>query len=403
MNKLRIVFLFHLKEGFRSKAVIITAAILFVGILGILGFGQVTKEDQKESTVAIISTSQKYSIEENELALDNVKVIQKDKQHLLTLKKQVEKGELDGIIQVEEQESKPLLTYTYKTFPNNELLAVISQYVQQKYLNTTIIENDIRPETAVKLLTPVEVKRDILQDSMKTAGIVYVFVFLIYMLIVIFGQSIATTVAAEKSSRVMEIIIPKVRPVYMMYGKIFSMLIIGLFQIIIIAAAYGLGYLLGWIDKDNLKLFGMLVDLSQLTPAVMLAFVLYFVLGYIVYAMLYAAVGSVVSRTEDISAVSMPVTGFIIAALFIGIKSMTDPNSTLVIVSSYIPLFSPIITFSRIVAGEAGLGEIIITTVLLVGTIIVLNKFTSRIYINGVMNYREKVNWKDFIHFVNKQ
>jgi ABC-2 type transport system permease protein len=405
MEKFSKVFLFHLKEGFRSKAVIITAAILFFGILAILGFGKLTKDDDKDSKIAVISASQKYSIEEKELvkSLDYVKFVTKEEQDFDQLKKQVEKGDLDGILQVEEKDPKPVLTYTYKTFPDNELVAVVSQHVQQKYLNATIAENKIHPETAAKLLTAVEVKQNVLKDAMKTAGIVYVFVFLIYMLIVIFGQSIAMNVAAEKSSRVMEIMIPKVRPIYMMYGKIFSMLVLGLFQIAVILAAYGIGYLAGWIDKDNFSIFGMLVDLSELTPAVMVAFVVYFILGYILYAMLYAAVGSIVSRTEDISAVAMPVTGLIIAALFIGIKSMTDPNGTLVMVSSYIPFFSPIITFSRIVAGEAGILEVIITIALLLGAIAVLNIFASRIYVNGVMNYSEKVNWKDFIRFAKKQ
>jgi ABC-2 type transport system permease protein len=74
-----------------------------------------------------------------------------------------------------------------------------------------------------------------------------------------------------------------------------------------------------------------------------------------------------------------------------------DPNDTLVIIGSYFPFFSPIVTFSRVVLGEASLPEIIGSIGLLVFTILVMSYFANRIYLNGVMKYNNKTSIKDVL------
>ena len=119
--------------------------------------------------------------------------------------------------------------------------------------------------------------------------------------------------------------------------------------------------LLGWVDLESGSLFGVPIDFTKLDAQVIGMFLIYFVTGYFLYAMMYAAAGAVVSRTEDLQGVIFPVSILIMAAFFISIKSLSDPNSTIVVVSSYVPFFTPMVTFSRIVAGEAGMLEITIT------------------------------------------
>jgi ABC-2 type transport system permease protein len=119
--------------------------------------------------------------------------------------------------------------------------------------------------------------------------------------------------------------------------------------------------------------------------------------------MLYAAVGAVVSKTEDLQTVATPIIFLAMGALFISIQALTDPNSTLVLISSYIPFFTPMVTFSRIVAGEAGAIEISTTLAILVVTIVIINWIASRIYVNGVMNYSDKVKFKDLAKFMKRQ
>ena len=99
----------------------------------------------------------------------------------------------------------------------------------------------------------------------------------------------------------------------------------------------------------------------------------------------------------------LPISILIIAAFFISLKSLGDPNSTIVVISSYVPFFTPMVTFSRFVAGETGMLEIMITLAGLLATIGILSAVTSRIYVNGVMNYSDKVKFKDLAKFIKRQ
>lgn len=200
----------------------------------------------------------------------------------------------------------------------------------------------------------------------------------------------------------MEVMIPKVKPLTMMYAKILAVVSTALLQLIILACGYLVPYLLGWIDLENGSLFGV-IDVTKLDAKIIGMFLIYFVTGYFLYAMMYAAAGAVVSKTEDLQGVMLPISILIIAAFFISLKSLGDPNSTIVVISSYVPFFTPMVTFSRFVAGETGMLEIMITLAGLLATIGILSAVTSRIYVNGVMNYSDKVKFKDLAKFIKRQ
>jgi ABC-2 type transport system permease protein len=101
--------------------------------------------------------------------------------------------------------------------------------------------------------------------------------------------------------------------------------------------------------------------------------------------------------------VLMPITFLIIAAFFISINALMNPNGTLVTISSFIPFFSPLVAFSRFVAGEMNSIEIISSILILIVTIGIITRIASRIYVNGVMFYSEKVKWKDIARLVKRQ
>ena len=157
------------------------------------------------------------------------------------------------------------------------------------------------------------------------------------MFIVAFGNTIAMNIASEKASRVMEVMLPKVKPLTMMYAKILAVVSTALLQLVVLACGYLIPYLLGWVDLESASLFGIPIDFTKLDAKVISMFLVYFITGYLLYAMMYVAAGAVVSKTEDLQAVSFPVMILIMVAFFISIKSLSDPNSTIVVVSSYVP------------------------------------------------------------------
>jgi ABC-2 type transport system permease protein len=124
--------------------------------------------------------------------------------------------------------------------------------------------------------------------------------------------------------------------------------------------------------------------------------VVWFVLGYLIYALLFAAAGSMVSRQEDMTIVALPVILVLVAAWILALAvAAPDPGSTATTVFSFIPVFSPVIMPVRIAAGVAPLWEVAISVVLAIATIYVFALAAGRIYRNSVMRMGGRVKLSD--------
>ncbi|MDA2380395.1 ABC transporter permease [Bacillus cereus] len=408
MRKFSHVFSFYFREAFLSKKSLITSAILFLVVFGIFAFNHFTSGDDKnkdKDKIAVVVESSTYKIQKEELnkLLPSAKLTIGSKEDFNKLHKQVEEGELDGLFRVTEKNGVPEVTYMFNGFPSETISTIMASYLKAQYTAVTIATHNVSPEIAQQLQTEISVKQEAIKDRSASFGIAYFFTFALYMFIVMFGSTIAMNIASEKASRVMEVMIPKVKPLTMMYAKILAVVSTALLQLVILACGYLVPWLLGWVDLENGSLFGLPIDFTKLDAQVIGMFLIYFVTGYFLYAMMYAAAGAVVSKTEDLQGVMIPVSILIMAAFFISLKSLGDPNSTIVVVSSYVPFFTPMVTFSRFVAGETGMLEITITLLVLLATIGILSAVTSRIYVNGVMNYSDKVKFKDLAKFIKRQ
>ncbi|MET3196344.1 ABC transporter permease [Bacillus sp. OAE603] len=408
MNKFKTVFFFHLREGLLAKATLIMSAILFVLVVGMLGLQKYmasSEQNEEKDKIVIINESTQYSIDETVLnqSLKTAALKQVNSSKFEEVKKEVNDESKDGLIVISEKNNIPVINYTYKNFANNEVLSIISSTMQQNYLNKTSQDLKLSLEAATKLLQNVEVNEEVLKDPMATFGIAYFFGFLLYLFLIVYGNSIATGIVAEKSSRVMEVLLPKVNPVMTLYGRVFAVFCVAFVQLVVIGLGFLFAYLVGFVNLDNLSLFGMEIDLDSLNITTIIAFIVYFLLGYLIYGLLYAAIGSVVSRTEELQTVLMPVTFLLIGAFFISINALVNPNGTFVQISSYIPFFAPLVAFSRFVSGEMNFIEVSASILILIITVFILTKIASRIYVNGVMYYSDKVKWKDVARLLKRQ
>ncbi|EJR68117.1 hypothetical protein IIO_00436 [Bacillus cereus VD115] len=408
MRKFSHVFSFYFREAFLSKKSLITSAILFLVVFGIFAFNHFTSGDDKnkdKDKIAVVVESSTYKIQKEELnkLLPSAKITIGSKDDFDKFHKRVEEGDLDGLFHVKEKNGVPEVTYMFNGFPSETTSTIMASYLKGQYTAVTVAKHNVSPEIAQQLQTEISVKQEAIKDRSASFGIAYFFTFALYMFIVAFGSTIAMNIASEKASRVMEVMIPKVKPLTMMYAKILAVVSTALLQLVILACGYLVPCVLGWVDLESGSLFGLPIDFTKLDAQAIGMFLIYFVTGYFLYAMMYAAAGAVVSKTEDLQGVMFPVSILIMAAFFISMKSLSDPNSTIVVVSSYVPFFTPMVTFSRIVAGEAGMLEITITLAVLLATIGILSAVTSRIYVNGVMNYSDKVKFKDLTKFIKRQ
>ncbi|MNW50145.1 ABC-2 family transporter protein [compost metagenome] len=137
------------------------------------------------------------------------------------------------------------------------------------------------------------------------------------------------------------------------------------------------------------------LNLSQINLEVLILGLVFYVLGYFLYATLFAAVGSLVSRTEELGQAVMPITMISLVAFYIGIFSMGAPNSLLLKVCSYIPFISPVSTIIRIGLGDTPTWEIVLSLLILVLAIFVFGWLSAKIYRTGVLLYGKRPTFKE--------
>lgn len=213
---------------------------------------------------------------------------------------------------------------------------------------------------------------------------------LIFMIILMYGNWVAMSVVEEKSSRVMEVILNAATPFQLLAGKVLGVGSVAFTQYVAVVAA-GLVSLLLQQPVTSMVAGSGASSLAQgLTPGLLLLFAAYGVLGFLLFASLFAAAGSLVSRTEDVNAAVMPLTLISTAGYLVGVYSATgiiDPEATWVSILALVPMTSPFMMLGRIAIGQAAPWEIVLSLALLVGAIVVAIWVAARIYAVGVLLY----------------
>jgi ABC-2 type transport system permease protein len=218
---------------------------------------------------------------------------------------------------------------------------------------------------------------------------------LIYMMIILYGTWIAMSVVEEKSSRVMEVILNAATSFQLLTGKVLGVGAVAFTQYLALLIT-GVAALLAQAAVATLVLGetgGAAVFPEGLTVPLLLLFGLYGILGFLVYSVLYAAAGSLVSRQEDVSAAVMPMTLIATGGYIVGVYAamgLLDIKAGWIVALSQVPLVSPFMMLGRITTGEAMAWEMLLSVVLLVVSIVGALWLAARIYAAGVLLYGQR-------------
>ncbi|MDQ7804193.1 ABC transporter permease [Amycolatopsis sp. A133] len=209
---------------------------------------------------------------------------------------------------------------------------------------------------------------------------------LIYLSLMINGQTVAQGVVEEKTSRVVELLLSTIKPWQLMAGKVLGIGVVGLVQMVVI----GVGGVVTGLATDVLT-----ISVSAAVGTVVWL-VVWYLLGFFMYSIVFAALGALVSRQEDVGGATMPALMFVIAGYVIGISALpSDPGNTFVEVLSVIPVFSPTLMPMRLAMGGVPVWEAVVSVGLVVLLIPVLIWLAARIYRNAVMRTGAKVKLRD--------
>ena len=203
---------------------------------------------------------------------------------------------------------------------------------------------------------------------------------LLYVALVLYGQFVAASVVEEKANRVIEILLATVRPRQLMLGKVVGIGLVGFVQLVLLGAV-------GLIAVSRTHA----VSVPSVTVEAVAGGLLWFVLGFVLYALMFAAAGSLVSRQEDLGAVTTPITMLIVGTYLAFFWVAANPTAPLAIVLSIVPPFAPVLMASRIATGDAQPWQVGLAIVLTLIEIGALNALAARIYQNSVLRVGTRV------------
>ena len=226
--------------------------------------------------------------------------------------------------------------------------------------------------------------------------------FLIFFTIVIYGMWVAAGVVAEKSSRVMELLVSAASSAQLVVGKIAGIGLAGLTQIVLV----GLPSVLALVLQDRLATFvlgpgsGFAPSLTGLNAPLLISFIAYFALGFVLYAAIYAGAGSLVSKPEDLQVIALPLAILAIAGYFMALLALTGGTGGFIRIASYIPFWSPFVMLTRLTVGRVAAWELALSIGLLAITAPIVVALAIRVYRAGVLLYGQRPSWRMFFRAI---
>ena len=264
---------------------------------------------------------------------------------------------------------------------------VANTVLQEVYRINAMVQNGLTPEQAGEIMSvQIESGTETLgKDQMQNFFYTYIMIFALYMVILLYGQMVATNVATEKSSRAMEVLVTSAKPTSMMFGKVLASCIAGFSQLVLI---FGTAILLYNVNKEALS-NPLIASIFDIPIELFIYLIVFFVLGFLIYAFMFGAIGSTASKLEDINTSVMPITFLFIIAFMVVVFSMSSGtiDNTAMIVCSYIPFTSPMAMFTRICMSTVAWYEIAASIAILVGSTIGIGILSAKIYRVGVLLY----------------
>ena len=321
-----------------------------------------------------------------------------------------------------------------------------------KIANLEKIMSEVKSDVHLRSYTVDDSGKESISESGVYMVISMVLGMALYMFIALFCGMVMNSVIEEKSSRVVEVLVSSVKATELMFGKIIGVALVALTQFLLWIVLTGaiVGVVGGIIGMD--KLTGLAgdasnptemvsqmtgVDASQLPgnldlgglvpPAdttlaaaadstataeptgmeailstlgnldygkILIAFILYFIFGYLLYASMFAAIGSAVENEADTQQLQIPVTVPLLLGFFIALYAFKAPDSALVFWGSMIPFTSPIVMLARIPFGVPA-WELVVSIAVLVITFAVFAWMSAKIYKVGILMYGKKSTFKD--------
>ncbi len=440
MSKIAIIAGREFNERVRKKSFIFTTILMPILMVGIMFVPALMMNIQSDEAKEILVVDQSGLIAERLEDSSTIDFTPSDKTLEELTAQQGESNPFGILIIGSDVATNPsnvqLLTYESSTINiesaiSDQIASIIESEKLKAYniddIDAILAEIQTNVTLKVKQLDESGETQD--SSSMLNIALAYIFGFLIYMFVFLYGNMVMQGVIEEKSNKVMEVMVSSVRPFQLMMGKILGIASVAVTQFVIwvvfILVVGGAAINLMGLDEmmaaagsaaamDPMAMAGaaqmpavdseMVSILATITnPAYLLrilgGFLIYFIGGYLLYAAMFAAVGSAVDNEKDTNNLQLPITVPLILALFVMMSAMQEPNGPLAFWFSMIPFTSPIVMMVRLPYGVPG-WELALSIGLLVATFVAIVLLAGKIYRVGVFMYGKKPSFKELLKWM---
>lgn len=396
MKQFGTILKFELKHYFKNKIFVGITAFLVILIAVVMFFPRFTasdndgaKEDKSDLAVMLVKADdaaqadmvqnifaasfQEYNVQTTDAQIDDIK-------------DEISNGNAECAFVMTSPTAYTYYVNNLSMYDTNTQIA--NEVLQQIYQMSAMINEGMTAEQAADVMN-IQITSEVEslgKNQIENFFYTYIMIFALYMVILLYGQMVATNVATEKSSRAMEVLITSAKPTSMMFGKVIASCLAGLIQLVTV---FGSALAFYNINKAYWTDNAIIDSLFNIPPELLGYMLLFFVLGFLLYAFMFGAVGSTASKLEDINTSVMPITLLFVIGFVVVMTSMSSGNvdNTLVKVCSYIPFTSPMAMFTRIAMSTVPWYEIAISIVVLIGSTVGIGVISAKIYRVGVLLY----------------
>lgn len=426
-SKLNYLIGMSLNRKIKTKWFLVANIIIAIVIVGVINidsiitfFGGDFSSAQK--VYVIDNTDKSYDILEEQLNASGLEIVDSD-----TKKFDVEKTDRDAneiieedkksiVIELNESETNELKA---KIISQSFIEAIDYQLITNALTNTkvslNILSSDISQEEINKLYEPIEIEREILNESEKSEDentnmimttVFPVIILPFFMLSIFLVQMIGAEVNDEKTTRGMEIIISNVSPKTHFASKVIAgnlfVLIQGILLVLFATIGFFVRKLVGGSNIANglgTEVSNVINDIlssslgSQLIYIIPLVLIL-MILTFIAYSLMAGVLASMTTNTEDFQQLQTPIMIISLVGYYLAMMASVFNGALFIKIFAFIPFISAILAPSLLILGQIGIFQMIISILIMILTNYLLIKYGMRIYKVGILNYSSKGLWK---------
>ena len=397
MKQFGKILKFELKNYAKNKAFVGVTIFLMVVIAIVMFFPRITalfQSDDSSNTTADLSVmlvkaddpTQADMVKETFAASFTDYDVQITDEEISVIKNKITSGDVECAFVMNGATSFTYYVDNLSMYDMNPDIA--TGVLQQIYQMNAMIGGGMSAEDAAGVMSiQIDAEVESLgKDQIQNFFYTYIMIFALYMVILLYGQMVAMSVATENSSRAMELLITSARPINMMFGKVLAACMVGLVQLV---AIFGSALVFYNVNKSYWGDNGIIDSIFNIPPELFVYMLVFFLLGFLIYAFLYGAISSTVSKLEDINTAVQPVTFLFLFGFMVVMFSMSSGNvdNVLMQICSYIPFTSPMAMFTRIAMSTVPWYEIAISIGILVASTFGIGILSAKIYRVGVLMY----------------